>query len=92
MASALVAGTARGPSAGIGQRAIRAAKDRLSRLWYSTRASFDPNTGRLAPQQLWTTQVPDGFARMHPGRLRVAHLPASPDGSFKLRRTSRQTI
>jgi hypothetical protein len=29
MASGLVAGTARGPGAGIGQRAIRAAKDRL---------------------------------------------------------------
>jgi hypothetical protein len=53
MASGIVAGTARGRGAGIGQRAIRAAKDRLNRLRYSRRVNFDrvnfdPNSDRLA--------------------------------------------
>jgi hypothetical protein len=65
MASGLVAGTARGPGAAIGQRAIRAAKDRLNRLWYSTCASFDLDTGRLtrnlcgAMQELVSTEGND---------------------------------
>lgn len=66
MAPGIVAGTARGRAAGIGQRAIRAAKDRLNLLWCSRRVNFDrvnfdPNSGRLAN--------PPGAPRVLVGRL-----------------------
>jgi hypothetical protein len=64
MSSVLVAGTARGPGAGIGQRAIRAAKDRLiagviPRVPASTRI---PVAGRVGPARSGRSSPPSTAA------------------------------
>jgi hypothetical protein len=48
MASGLVAGPPEVEAQVSANVPSGAAKDRLNRLWYSTSASFDPSTGRLA--------------------------------------------